>query len=112
VEELVKEISMKINEICIEYIYFKRTDVIEKTLPLTGNIGKFLDAFLRGTISGLNEEEYTALSGYVGQIAQDYVEAAEQRDMVLMIDTLDFGLRELLNLYRDLTEEETNDGTV
>jgi len=36
----------------------------------------------------------------------------EQGDAVLMVDTLDYGLRELLNLYAAPGEEECHDGDI
>ncbi len=41
------------------------------------------------------------LCGYVIQTLEDYIEAAEQEDTVLMLDTLDYGLRELVDIYRE-----------
>ncbi|WP_168356466.1 hypothetical protein [Petralouisia muris] len=41
------------------------------------------------------------MCGYVIQTLEDYIEAAEQEDTVLMLDTLDYGLRELVDIYRE-----------
>lgn len=108
-EELAKKISREINDICVGYLYLKQTDVIEKILPLTKDIQEFLASFLRGNLFGIKEEDYRELFSYATEVAADYVEAVGQRDMVLMVDTLDYGLRELLNIYAPLAEEEDHD---
>lgn len=41
---------------------------------------------------------------------EDYVEASVQRDMVLMADVLDYGLRELLNIFGGEDAKEGPDG--
>ena len=107
-EELAKEINEKMTRICIEYLFLKQTDVITKVLPLTEDIQSFLNVFLQGNVFGIEEEDYEQLLSYAFRVAEDYVEAISQKDAVLMIDTLDYGLRELLNIY--LAPVEDKDG--
>lgn len=104
-EELAKELRRKITDICFSYIFLKQTDVIEKVIPLTGDIQEFLKRFIQKDVSEIDEEEYQVLVNYAAGVAKDYVEAIEQRDMVLMVDTLDYGLRELFNIYIPSMEE-------
>ena len=42
-------------------------------------------------------------------VLKDYVAAIEQEDVVWIIDTLDYGLRELIELYIDDDAEESED---
>lgn len=100
-ETLAKKLLEKITKICVEYHYFKRTDAVEKGIELAEDIQRFTSGFLQGNIYGMDEEEYIGLQNYVLQVLKDYMEAVEQRDMVLMIDTLDYGLRELINIFVD-----------
>ena len=43
-------------------------------------------------------------------VLEDYVEAAKHQDMVYMMDTLDYGLRELLDIYMDAGAGEEDYG--
>lgn len=104
-EELARDLNKKITDICAGYLFFKQTDVIEKVRPLTEDIQRFLNGFIQGDMAGMGEGERTAILGYAAGVAQDYVEAMEQKDMVLMVDTLDYGLRELLQIYAPSMEE-------
>lgn len=110
-KELAKEIHEKMTRICIEYLFFKQTNVIEKVIPLTGDIWQFLDVFSRGNVFGMEDEDYRNLLNYVSGVAADYVEAIGQRDAVLMVDTLDNGLRELLKIYLEPVEAK-DDGDI
>lgn len=107
-ETLAKELLKKITQICVEYHYFKKTDAIEKGKEMAEEIQQFTSGFLQGNIYGMTEEEYTGLKNYVLQVLKDYMEAVEQQDIVLMIDTLDYGLRELINIFID--EDVGEDG--
>lgn len=105
-EQLAIELMKKVNDVCIEYLFFKQTDVIEKTIKLSEEIKEFVTPFLQGNVFGMSDEEYENLKQYVMQVLEDYMEAIRQDDMVLMIDTLDYGLRELLNIYVEDDAEE------
>ena len=104
-EAFARELIEQINGVCIEYYHYKQTNVIEKVRGINEKIQQYLSFFLQGNIFGVEEEEYENLSQYVLQVLKDYCEAFLNRDMVLMIDTLDYGLRELLLLVID-----TDDG--
>lgn len=109
-ETLARELKHEINIICIEYYYLKEINVIEKSRKLLDKIQEFTKGFLQGNIYGMEEEEYQMLQNFVLQCLDDYIEAVGQQDMVRMVDTLDYGLRELINIYIDPdTMEETNE---
>lgn len=109
-EALAKELRRNIDLICIGYHYDRRTDVIEKGKALSKKIEELVSVFLSGNIFGMEEEEYIGLQNYVLQVLRDYTQALEQRDMVLMIDTLDYGVRELFMIFIDEdTVEEKNE---
>ena len=57
----------------------------------------------------ISEEEYQNLQVFVIDVLKDYVAAIEQEDVVWIIDTLDYGLRELIELYIDDDAEESED---
>ena len=108
-ETLAKELTEKVDRICVEYHYMRRTDIVERGKALAGDIQQFVSVFLQGNIFGMEEEEYHGLRNYVLEVLTDYTEAIAQRDMVRMADTLEFGLRELLDIYIDQDDGEGQD---
>lgn len=105
-KELAKGLRQKIDQICGGYHYYKDENVIENARKLSGEIQEFCGFFLQGNMFEMEEEEYTELQNYVVQILKDYIEALEQEDLVFMLDTLDYGLRELLDIYIEDDAEE------
>ena len=106
---LAAELRENIDGICIEYHYFKNENVIEKAKEIIPTIQKFCTGFLQGNSYGISEEEYQNLQVFVIDVLKDYVAAIEQEDVVWIIDTLDYGLRELIELYIDDDAEESED---
>lgn len=98
-EELAKKLAGHINDICAAFHYYKDENVLDKSKELARPISQFCNYFLQGNIFGMEEQEYLDFHQYVLQVLEDYIGALEQRDMVYMLDTLDYGLRELLNIY-------------
>ena len=107
-EELAKVLRNKIDTICGRYHYYKDGTVLEKSLELAADIRQYCSYFLQGNIFGLEDAEYTDLQLYVIQLLEDYMEALKQKDLVYMLDTLDYGLRELLNIYINKDAGERN----
>ena len=105
-EELAKGLRQEIDQICGGYHYYKDENVIENARKLSGEIQEFCGFFLQGNMFGMEEEEYVELQNYVVQVLKDYVEALEREDLVFMLDTLDYGLRELLDIYIEDDAEE------
>lgn len=98
-EVLARELERGIDIICMDYYYQKDENIFPKAKALAGRIQEFCGSFLQGNIYGMEEEEYRALSQYVMEVMEDYLEALAQQDLVYMLDTLDYGLRELVNIY-------------
>lgn len=109
-EALALKLRNGIDIICGGYHYYKIGKVLEAALELAEDIQNFCGSFLQGNIYNMEEEEYEGLRQYVLQILEEYVEAVEQQDLVYMLDTLDYGLRELLNIYIDEEAEEMENG--
>ncbi len=105
-EERAKELWAIVDTVCAGYYIFKDEKVIEKAQKAAGQIQEYCIFFLQGNIFGMKEEEYRELCGYVMQVLEDFVEAVEQQDTVLMLDVLDYGLRELIELYAKKDEIE------
>ncbi len=106
-EELAKKICGKIDHICIGYHRYKDESILEKSKDMADEIRDFCSYFLQGNLFGMTTEEYESFRQYILQVLQDYIQALEQQDMVYMLDTLDYGLRELLNIYIDEDAEGT-----
>ena len=106
---LAAELREKIDGICIEYHYFKNEHGIDQAKEISPTIQMFCTGFLQGNSYGISEEEYQNLQVFVIDVLKDYVAAIEQEDVVWIIDTLDYGLRELIELYIDDDAEESED---
>lgn len=105
-EALAKELADKIGRICIDYYYFYKFDAVAEGEKLAGQIQEFTSVLMHGISGGEQDEENRMLQDYTLGVLSDYLEAVRQRDLVLMIDALDFGLRELLNIF---IAEENNE---
>lgn len=101
-KEKAGQLWVVIDTICGGYYIYKDDKVIEKARQAAGQVREYCEVFLRGNAFGMEEEDYLELCGYVVQVLSDFVEALEQEDAVLMLDTLDYGLRELVDLYREI----------
>lgn len=104
-EEKARALWVIIDTICGGYHIYKDEKVIEKAKKAAGQIKEYCTCFLQGNIFGIEEEMYQKLCCYVVQVLEDFVEAMEQEDTVLMLDTLDYGLRDIVDLYCKKDEE-------
>ena len=104
-EKLALELIRGIDLICMSYHFHKDENVIEKALVLADKIQQYCGSFLQGNIYGMEAEAYEELKNYVLEVLKDYLEAVSQRDIVYMVDTLDYGLREIADLSIEHAEE-------
>ena len=100
-EEKSEQIRAIIDTICGGYYIYKDEDVIGKAKKVTGKVREYCSFFLQGNVFGLEAREYDGLCNYVIQVLEDFLEAMKQEDTVLMLDTLDYGLRELVDIYKE-----------
>lgn len=98
-EELALELLEKMGHICAAYYYSRKSDAITEGEKLAQNIREFTISLLEGISMQEQTEENMLLQQYILEVLNDYTEAVSQKDEVLMIDTLDFGLRELLDIF-------------
>lgn len=108
-EALAVKLEDEINRIGIEYHYFKSTQTIEMARALADDIRQFCSALLQENVFGVEEAEYVEFQKYVVGVLEDYMESLRQSDAVLMADTLDYGLRELLNIFINTDAGEKQD---
>lgn len=107
-EELARTLKSQIDKICVEFHYFKKYNTIERSKEYAAMIQEYVSFFLQGNNFGISEEEYKDLYNFSIDVLKDYMAAVENEDAVLMVDTLEHGLRELLKIFID----EDNDGGV
>lgn len=103
-EEKARQLWIVIDTICGGYYIYKDEKVIEKAKQAASQVQEYCEFFLQGNRFNMDEEDYRELCSYVIQVLKDFVEALEHEDTVLMLDTLDYGLRELVELYRNKDE--------
>ena len=104
-EALAGKLCDAINRICIEYYYFKAENTMDKALALREDIEKLAGGLF--AVLG-DDSESEELRAYMIGVLNDYIEAVKQSDEVLMLDTLDYGLRDILMLYIDEEEGTEN----
>lgn len=105
-EELALKLNKDIDLICGGFHYYKDEQVLEKARELLEDIRIFCNSLLQAVVEDERGQEQVEFQHYVLGVLQDYVEALEQQDMVLMLDVLDYGLRELLHIYIEENEED------
>lgn len=108
-EELAKELLQQINDICIGYHYFRQTDTVDRGMELTEGIQQFASVLLESNICDTQREQID-FQNYILQVLKDYTEAVVQKDAVLMVDTLDYGLRGILDIFAKTDHGVEKDG--
>lgn len=108
-EALAKELLRKIDDICFAYHVFKKSDTIEEGKKISAEMQRFLEMLMQSIAVEGNVSEKEELQRYIALMLQDYIEAVRQRDAVLMIDTLDFGLRELLKMMNPVSKGDADE---
>lgn len=98
-EEKAKALMEKIQVLCVKYYYEKEDIVLKEARNMLTEIQDFCYAILHSDFSEINAEDGQVLRGYTVQLLEDYIGALECQDTVWMLDTLDAGLRELLEIF-------------
>ena len=85
----------------IGYYASKNNDIhyIDKAKELFPQIQKFSDWFLKENIFGIDEDFYQKMKINLVNILKDCMTAIEQNDRVLMLDALEYGISEYLQLF-------------
>ena len=78
-------------------------------MELTQEIQQFSSVLLENKICDTKQEQ-ADFQNYVLQTLKDYAEAVVQRDAVLMVDTLDYGIRGLADIFTEVDDGEGRDG--
>ena len=97
-EKLATGLLEEINKICIEYYYFNKTDGIKRIQSIQPQIMEYLEVLIQTLQKNADDEDTVNICNYINGVLEDYFEAVKNDDIVLMIDTVDHGLREVLEL--------------
>lgn len=100
-KDLAIELLEKIGIICIDYYYLKKHNIVDEAEKLAGSVQKFAAALIQGINEQTDTGEEEELQNYILAVLKDYIEAIDRKDEVLMVNTLDFGLRELLDIFNE-----------
>ena len=99
-----QELYKKVYVACVEFAVYNKKNILENAEKFWPLLNEFINEFLKENIYGINEEDYQLLQQLLINILNDMVQAMDNRDSVLMADTVEYGLREFLELFFD--EEE------
>lgn len=99
-EELVDNLLYKINLLCMKH-HYKKMNIMEEGREMAGDVEKFSKLLLQWISTNANNKEGQELQGYILEVLNDYMNAVHDHDVVLLVDTLDYGLRELLNIFKE-----------
>lgn len=84
---------------CIRFAVYRKKEVISDVEKFMSLLHTFVFSFLTKNLYGLGQEDYEILKCVLLQILQDMVQALENRDTVLLEDTVEYGLKEFLELF-------------
>lgn len=115
-EEKIKELYEDINYIGYDCLYHRKNDYMEKAKSLLPAVQEFAQWFLAENQFEIEDEIYQALQKNLLEILQDMIEALQQRDRVLMLDALEYGIGEYLTMilpqeYFEELKEKVNERT-
>lgn len=104
-EELAVELLKEITDLCVRYHYFRENSLINDVKKITPRIQEFVSKLLDMIEQQADSQDKDDILEYTNGVINDYVSAIQNADVVLLIDTLDYGLRELLNMFADVVNE-------
>lgn len=98
-KEKLEIIIYQINELCKDYYFSKQYNVLGTAKNMLPNIQDFMTVILSGNNFELSEDEYEGLKKFTIDLMEDIVSALENEDVVLIIDSFDYGLRTLVDIF-------------
>lgn len=94
----VIETLEKIDKICIEFYFFRNEDILDSVMQIIPKIQTWCEQLIDILEQYPMDEDAVTVYNFTIETINDIVSAIEYNDQVLLIDTLDFGIREVLNL--------------
>lgn len=105
-EESAKKIIQKLNSICAYFYIYKSSNSIQEGKELLSDIQQFGNYILEIVENNKEDKEWLQVNDFMLECINDYVSSIRNNDAVLLIDTLDFGIRKLANMF---IEEDGNE---
>lgn len=105
-EDKIRELRQKIEQIGLHYVVLQERHIMEEMMEILPQVQEFAVWFLGGNQFGISSEDYQALCENLLSILNDISKAMEQKDKVLMFDSIHFGILEYLKMF---AEEETEE---
>lgn len=100
-----EQLYRKVFETCVQFAVYQEKNIQENLKLLLPMIEEFTKEFLAENSYGFVEEDYQLLGQLLLNILQDIVEGLEYRDEILLEDTIEYGLKEFLELL--IPDEDT-----
>ncbi len=101
----IEELYKKVYHACVEFAVYRKKNIKENVTDFLPLLGGFANQFLEGNYFGFDEEDYQQLKQLLLNILNDIAQGLEQRDNVLLEDTVEFGVKEFLELFIPDEEE-------
>ena len=95
----IEELYKKTYAVCVQFAVYKKKNIIENVHQLLPLLEEFLNEFFGGNVFCLEEDDYQLLKQLLLDILNDITEGMEQRDKVLLEDTIEYGLMEFVELF-------------
>lgn len=95
-KEKIRNLYQALGEISVSYLIYQERNNIEKIKKFIPQIQEFVLWFLEENKLGIEEDLYQDLSKNLVYILEDISTALEQEDMVLLHDSMAYGLLEYL----------------
>ena len=109
------ELYKQIFSSCVKFAVFREKNVEKDIRNILPELEGFSNIILQGSIQGITKSENQVLQLQLKDILQDTVQGLEQKDHVLLEDTLEYGWKTFLELFFEedelikLREETTNE---
>lgn len=98
-EEKIIKLYENINYIGYCCTYEKKNDYLKRIKALVPDIREFANWFMQGNQFGIKDELYIALVKNLLTVLKDCNRAFEEGDRVLLLDALEYGLVEYLEMF-------------
>ena len=105
-KELAKKIIQDINQICIEFYYFRRDSILKKSGKILSDIQMVFTQINLLVESNPEDADIEEIHKYIIGVMNDLLESIENKDIVLFVDTLDYGVRNIMEVFTDNEESE------
>ncbi len=97
--EEIETLYKKVFSICVQFAVYEKEDIQKRIEEIIPELNSFTTFFLEENTFKLNLEDYQLLQQLLIDILKDIMQAMENRDNILLEDTLEYGLKPFLELF-------------